>query len=239
MLCPSPPPPPPPTRAPLSLPFDQSSRFGDRLHNLILSTIFCWSCFLNLVCFAVCFSVQSPGQAVGADPRSIAVLGAVRAAEHAAEVEADQEVTAYQLALTTSVEASRKAATKAQTNRGGRINDGEARPEKETTKNERNLGDTTGSTSERNDLIVINGKRCANEVGHLFLRAGVDREVEVPRRDRAGNMNKGEKRRSEKTGIATGMEWTIGAQGIKDAAIGIEDNARIILYLVYIDKQCV
>jgi len=52
-------------------------------------------------------------------------------------------------------------------------------------------------------------------------------------------MNKGEKRKSEKTGTVTGMEWTIGAQGIKDATIGIGDNARIILYLVYIDKQCI
>ena len=129
--------------------------------------------------------MQSPEQAVGADPPSIAVLGAVREPEHAAEVEAeaDQEVTAYQSALTTSVEASRKAATKAQTNRGGRINDDEARPEEETTRNECDLGNTTASTSERRrdlmDLIVINGKRCANEVGHLFLRAGVDREVGV------------------------------------------------------------
>ena len=180
-------------------------------------------------------------QAVGADPPLIADLGAVRAAEHTAEVEAeaDQEVTAYQSALRKSVEASRKVATKAQTNRGGKINDGEARPEEETTKNERNLGDTTASTSERRDLIVTNGKRCVNEVGHLFLRAGVDREVEVPRRDSAENMSKGEKRRSEKTGIAIGMEWTIGAQGIRDAAIGIEDNARVILYVVYIGRQCV
>ena len=54
-----------------------------------------------------------------------------------------------------------------------------------------------------------------------------------------GNMNKGEERRREKTGIVTGMEWTIGAQGIKDAIIGIGDNARIVLYLVYIDKQCI
>lgn len=87
--------------------------------------------------------------------------------------------------------------------------------------------------------LVITGKRCANEVGHLFLRAGVDREVEVHRRDRAGNMNKGEKRRKEKTGIVTGMEWIIGVQGIKDATIGIGDNAHTILYLVYIDKHCI
>lgn len=52
-------------------------------------------------------------------------------------------------------------------------------------------------------------------------------------------MNKGEKRRKEKTGIVTGMEWNIGVQGIKDENIGIGDNARIILYLVYIDKQCI
>lgn len=150
---------------------------------LISIFFFCWSCFLNLACFAVSFLVQSPEQAVGADPPSFAVLGAVREAEHAAEVEADQGVTAYQSALTTTVEASRKAATKVQTNRGGRINDDEARPEEETTKNERDLGNTTASTSERRrdpmDLIVINGKRCVNEVGHLSLRAGVDREVEV------------------------------------------------------------
>ena len=139
--------------------------------------------FRHLACFAVSFSVQSPGQAVAADPPSIADLGAVREVEHAAEVEADQEVTVYQSAPTTSVKASRKAATKARTNRGGRINDDGARPEEETTKNERDLGNTTASTSERRrdpmDLIVINGKRCANEVGHLFLRAGVGREVEV------------------------------------------------------------
>lgn len=126
-------------------------------------------------------NVQSPEQAVGADPQSIAVLGAVQKAEHAAEVEADQEVTAYQSALTTSVEVNQKAATKAGRSIGGKINDDEARPEEETRKNERNLGNTTASTSERRrdpmDLIVTNGKRC--EVGHLFLRAGVDREVEV------------------------------------------------------------
>ena len=50
-------------------------------------------------------------------------------------------------------------------------------------------------------------------------------------------MNKGEKRKSEKTGIATGMEWTTEVQGIKDATIGIEDSACVILYLVYIDFQ--
>ena len=81
--------------------------------------------------------------------------------------------------------------------------------------------------------------KCTIEVDHLFLRAGVDREVEVHWRDRAGNMNKGEEKRREKTDIVIGMEWIIGVQGIKDATIAIGDNARIILYLVYIDKQCI
>lgn len=197
--------------------------------------------FFNLVCFAVSFSVLFPEQAGAADPLSIVVLGAVREAAHAAEVEADQKVTAYRLALTTLVEANRKAATKVQTNRRGSINDDGARPEEETTKNERDLGNTTATTSERRrdpmDLIDINEKRRANEVGPLSLRAAVDRVVEVRQRDRAGNMNQGEKRKSEKTDIATEMEWTTGLQGIKDATIGIGDNARVILYLVYIDFQ--
>jgi len=197
--------------------------------------------FFNLACFAVSFSVLFPEQAGAADPLSIVVLGAVREAAHAAEVEADQKVTAYRLALTTLVEANRKAATKVQTNRRGSINDDGARPEEETTKNERDLGNTTATTSERRrdpmDLIDINEKRRANEVGHLSLKAAVDRVVEVRQRDRAGNMNQGEKRKSEKTDIATEMEWTTGLQGIKDATIGIGDNARVILYLVYIDFQ--
>lgn len=133
--------------------------------------------FLNLACFAVSFSVQSPEQAVGVDPPSTAVLGAVRKAEHAVEVEADQEVTAYQSAPTTSVEANRKVATKAERSRGGETNDDEARPEEETRKNERDLGNTTASTSERRlDPMDL---KCTIEVDHLFLRAGVDREVEV------------------------------------------------------------
>ena len=33
------------------------------------------------------------------------------------------------------------------------------------------------------------------------------------------------------------MEWTTEVQGIKDAIIGIEDSACVILYLVYIDFQ--
>lgn len=52
-------------------------------------------------------------------------------------------------------------------------------------------------------------------------------------------MNKGEEKRREKTDIVIGMEWIIGVQGIKDATIAIGDNARIILYLVYIDRQAV
>ena len=142
-----------------------------------------YNCFRNLACVALSFSVQSPEQVVAADLPSIVILGAVREAERAAEVEADQKVSAYQLALTTSVEASRKAATKARTKNGGKVNDDGARPEEETRKNERHLGNTTATTSERRgdlmELIVISGKRRANEVGHPILRAGVDREVEV------------------------------------------------------------
>lgn len=135
-------------------------------------------CFINI-------SVQSREQAVAADPPSIAALGAVREAPHVAEVEADQGVTAgaYQSVLTILAEAKQKAATKAQTNEKGRVNDDGARSEEETTKNERDLGNTTATTSERKrdptDLTVINEKRRAIEVDRLILRAEVDREVEV------------------------------------------------------------
>lgn len=128
-------------------------------------------------------SVRSLEQAVAADPPSIAALGAVREARHAAEVEADQGVTAYQSVPTILAEASRKAAMKAQTNGKGGVNDDGARSEEERTKNERDLGNTTATTSERRrdltDLIVINETRRANEVGLLILRAKVDHEVEV------------------------------------------------------------
>lgn len=135
-------------------------------------------CFINI-------SVQSREQAVAADPPSIAALGAVREALYVAEVEADQGVTAgaYQSVLTILAEAKQKAATKAQTNEKGRVNDDGARSEEETTKNERDLGNTTATTSERKrdptDLTVINEKRRAIEVDRLILRAEVDREVEV------------------------------------------------------------
>ena len=86
--------------------------------------------------------------------------------------------------------------------------------------NDHDLGNTTAITCERRrdltELIVINGKRRANEVYRRILVAEVDHEVGVQLKDREGNTNMGEKRRNGRTGIAIGMEWTTGLPGTKD-----------------------